>query len=188
MKCKLKLIAVSAAVAGTPALASSEPFFSLNNTHSVELLAFLLFVGVLLYLKVPSLLTGMLDQRANTIKSELDEARSLREQAQTILASYERKQKEVAEHAENVVAHAKAEAAAAAEQAKEDLRASIARRLQAAKDQIASAEASAVKEVRDTAVSVAIAAARDVITDAMTAKDASALVDDAIGEIGQKLH
>ncbi len=176
------------ALAATPALAASGPFFSLNNTNFVVLIAFVLFVGVLIYLKVPALVGGILDKRADTIRAELDEARNLREEAQTILASYERKQKEVAEHAAQIVEHAKAEAANAAELAKGELAASITRRLQAAEDQIASAEAAAVKEVRDRAVSVAVAAAGDVIAKAMTAKAGGALIDDAISDVGKKLN
>lgn len=172
----------------SPAFASSGPFFSMNNTNFVVLIAFVLFVAVLIYLKVPGMVTGMLDTRSDTIRQELDEARTLREEAQTILASYERKQKEVADHAMQIVAHAKVEAQNAAAQAKEDLRASIARRLQAAVDQIASAEAAAVKEVRDTAITVAIAAASDVIASSMSAKDGGALIDAAIADVGDKLH
>ena len=63
----------------SPAFAASGPFVSLKNTNFVVLLAFLLFIAVLIYLKVPSLLGGMLDKRAEGIKSELDEARALRE-------------------------------------------------------------------------------------------------------------
>ncbi len=182
------LSVVALGLMATPAFAASGPFFSMDNTNFVVLIAFVLFVSVLIYLKVPGMLGGMLDTRADNIRKELDEARSLREEAQTILASYERKQKEVAEHAEQIVAHAKIEADNAATQAKEDLKASIARRLAAAVDQIASAEASAMKEVRDTAVTVAIAAASDVIASSMTAKDGGALIDAAIADVSTKLH
>ncbi len=171
-----------------PAFAAKGPFFSLQNSNFVVLISFLLFIAVLVYLKVPSLLGGLLDKRAEGIKSELDEARALREEAQTLLASYERKQKEVQEQADRIVAHAKEEAAEAAEAAKADLKASIARRLQAAEDQIASAEAGAVKEVRDSAVMIAVAAAKDVIAKQMTAADGNKLIDDAIGEVETKLH
>ncbi len=181
-------IAVASAAA-LPASAGEEaPFFSLQNVEAVVTLAFVLFVGVLIYYKVPGLLTGMLDKRADGIRGELDEARALREEAQTILASYERKQKEVVEHSAQIVVHAKAEAATAALQAKEDLKESIARRLKAAEEQIVSAQAAAVREVRDTAIAVAVAAAGDVIADSMTAKQGGALIDAAIGEVGAKLN
>jgi F-type H+-transporting ATPase subunit b len=179
------LLALSIA---SPALAASGSFFSLGNTNFVVLIAFLLFIAALLYLKVPATLGKLLDKRAADIQSELDEARALREEAQTLLASYERKQKEVQEQADRIVAHAKAEAEVAAEEAKMNLQASIKRRLQAAEEQIASAEARAVKEVRDQAVAIAIAAANDVIAKQMTADMANKLIDEAITDVAAKLH
>lgn len=184
----MKKLTVLFTFAASPALAASGPFFSLNNTNFVVLLAFILFVAVLFYFKVPGMIGGALDKRAEGIKSELDEAKALREEAQTILASYERKQQEVAEQSERIIAHAKEEAQNAATQAKEDLAASIARRLAAAEDQIASAEAAAVKEVRDTAVTVAVAAAGDVIAKGMTAAKGNTLIDNAIAGLEGKLH
>ncbi|MEV8466232.1 F0F1 ATP synthase subunit B [Fluviibacterium sp. DFM31] len=181
-------LAFAAVVAASPALAASGPFFSLHNTNFVVLLAFLLFIGVLVYFKVPALLGGLLDKRADNILSDLDEARNLREEAQTLLASYERKQKEMQEQAARIVAGAKKEAEAAAEQAKEDLKVSIARRLQAAEDQIASAEANAVKEVRDRAITVAVAAARNVMAKNTSAEAVSASIDASIDEVSAKLH
>ena len=175
----------------SPALAAEgggEVFFSLSNHELIVTIAFILFVGALVYFKVPGMVTGMLDRRAETIKAELEDARALREEAQSVLASYERKQKEVAVQAEHIVTHARKEAAAAAEVAKTDLQASIDRRLSAAGDQIQSAEAAAVKEVRDTAVTVAVAAARDLIAANISAADAGKLVDAAITDVEEKLH
>jgi hypothetical protein len=80
----------------------------------VVLIAFIAFIGILIYAKVPAKLTGMLDARAATIKAELDEARRLREEAKSILATYERRQKEVQEQADRIVSQAKEEALAAA--------------------------------------------------------------------------
>ena len=183
-----KFAILVALTSASPAFAAGGPFFSLTNTNFVVAISFILFVAILIYVKVPTLLGRLLDKRADTIKSELEEARALREEAQTLLASYERKQKEVQEQADRIVEHAKSEAAAAAEQAKEDLKKSIARRLQAADDQIASAEAGAIREVRDRAVTIAIAAARDVIAKQMTAADGNKLIDDAIQTVEAKLH
>jgi F-type H+-transporting ATPase subunit b len=172
----------------SPALAASGPFFSLGNTDFVVTLGFLVFIGVLFYFKVPGMIGGALDNRAQGIQSELDEARALRDEAQTLLASYERKQKEVQDQAAAIVAAAKEDAVLAAEQAKADLEVSIARRLAAAQDQIASAEASAVKEVRDQAITIAISAANDVIAKQMTAAQGNKLIDAAIAEVDAKLH
>jgi F-type H+-transporting ATPase subunit b len=161
---------------------------SLGNTDFVVLIGFLLFLAILFYFNVPAMLGGMLDKRAEGIKADLDEARALREEAQTLLASYERKQREVIEQADRIVAQAKADAEAAAEEAKANLERSIARRLQAAEDQIQSAEDKAVRSVRDRAVEVAIAAAGQTIAAQMGATDANKLIDDAIGEVERRLH
>ena len=185
---RLTLTSLLAFAAASPAWAAKGPFFSLFNTDFVVLIAFLLFIGILVWLKVPSLVMGMLDKRADGIKTELDEARALREEAQTLLASYERKQKEVAEQAERIIASAKEEANTAAEQARVDLAKSVERRMAAAEEQIESAQAAAVKEVRDQAVSIAVGAARDVIAKQMTAADGNKLIDDAIEQVDTKLH
>ncbi len=184
----MKKLAVLFSLAASPALAASGPFFSLQNTNFVVLVAFVLFVGFLIYMGVPKTLVGLLDKRAATIKAELDEARALREEAKTVLASYERKQKEVAEQTDRIIASAKEEAMAAAAQAKADLKTAIARRLQAAEEQIASAEAAAVRQVRERAVSVAISAAGDLLAKQMTAEAAKGSIDEAIAQVEARLH
>ncbi len=184
----MKKLTVLFAVAATPVFAAGGPFFSMGNPEFVVVIGFVLFLSLLAYLKVPGLLGGMLDKRAEGIKSDLDEAKALREDAQTILASYERKQKEVQEQADRIVEAAKAEAENAAAEAKEDLKQSIKRRLAAADEQIASAQASAVKEVRDAAIAVSVAAANDVIAKQLSAADGNALIEDAIKDVADKLH
>lgn len=183
-----RIITLIALVTATPAFAAKGPFFSLSNTDFIVLIAFLIFIGVLVYFKIPSLLTGLLDKRAEGIQAEIDEARALREEAQTLLASFERKQRDVQEQADRIVAAAKVSAAEAAEQAKLDLEKSIERRVRAAEDQIASAESSAVRQVRDEAVRIAIGTASEVIARDMTADRSSALFDEALKTVEAKLH
>lgn len=159
-----------------------------HDSHFVVAVAFVLFVVLLGVLGVHKLLAGMLDQRADRIRSELDEARRLREEAQATFADFERQSREVAGLADEIVAHAKAEAERAAETAKADLAESIERRLKAADEQIALAEANAVKEVKDKAVAVAIAAATEVLTSRIGASEDEVLVQSAIKDVGAKLH
>lgn len=180
-------------LAASPALAASKnpfsaEFWKLSNTDFIVWIAFLLFCGILIYFKVPGMLMGMLDKRADTIKSELNEAKSLREEAQSLLASFERKSAEVKDQAARIVAAAEEDAKAAAVAAKADLETSIARRLQAAEDQIASAEASAIRSVRDRAVSVAVGAASDVLAKGTDAARAGDLFEEALATVEAKLH
>jgi F-type H+-transporting ATPase subunit b len=184
----MKRLILLALLAANPAAAATGAFFSLHNTNFVVLLAFILFVGILLYVKAPAKIGAMLDARAAQIRADLAEARALREEAKELLASYERKSREVQDQSARIVANAKEEAQTAATQAKADLKVTIARRLAAATDRIASAEAAAIREVRERAVSVAVQAAADVLTRQMTAATVSASIDDAIAEVASKLH
>lgn len=189
MDMRKTLLAAVLTLAAAPAMAAGDkPFLSLANTDFVVLLGFIVFVGILLYFKVPGIVAGLLDKRAETIRSELAEARALREEAQTLLASYERKQKDVQAQADRIVENAREEATRAASAAKQEILASVARRLATAEEQIASAEAAAVREVKDRAVTVAVAAAQDLIAAQMTAAQGNKLIDDAITVVEAKLH
>lgn len=184
----MKRLIASLTFAGTPALAAEGPFISLANTDFIVLLAFLLFVGILVYFKVPQMIGAMLDRRAEGIRADLDEARRLREEAQEIYASYERRQREVKGQADEIVANAKREAQHQADRAKADLELSITRRLKAAEDQIASAEAEAVRAVRDRAVAAAVAAASELLGQQVAAGQRSAGIDEAIADVARRLN
>jgi len=184
----MKKLALLLSLAASPALAATGPFFSLRNTDFVVLLGFLLFIGILVYFRVPQLIGGLLDKRAEGIRADLEEARRLREEAQEVYASYERRQRDVKTQADEIVANAKREAIAQADKAKADLAASIQRRLKAAEDQIASAENEAVRAVRNSAVQTAIAAASEVLRQQGVMSDRSAGIDAAIGEVSARLH
>jgi|TARA_R110000787_G_scaffold185579_1_gene297235 F-type H+-transporting ATPase subunit b len=175
-------------VLASPAMAATGPFFSLRNTNFIVLMAFILFIAILMYMKIPSKIGAMLDARADGIRSDLDEARALREEAQTLLASYERKQKEVQEQADRIVANARTEAERSAEASKDDIEASIARRLASAEEQLESARAAAIKDVQNRAVTVAVAAAKDVIASQMNAVRANSLIDESIATVKAKMH
>ncbi len=176
-------------VMATPAMAAEgEPFFSLRSTEFVVTIAFIVFIGVLIYAGVPAKIAALLDARATQIKADLDEARALRDEARAILSSYDKKQKDVQEQSDRIIAGARDEAMAAAAKAKDDLKASIARRLAAAVDQIASAEAKAISAVRQQAVQVAVAAAGDVLKGQMTADAASGSIDAAIAQVDARLN
>ena len=171
-----------------PAHAASGPFFSLQNTDFSVLIAFLIFVGILLYFRVPALVLGLLDKRAAKIREDLETARRLHEEAKALLTGYDRKLKDAREQAERIVANARSDAQAAAAAAQADLQATIARKLQAAEEQIAAAETAAIREVRETAVAVAVAAAGDVLAGQISGGKASALIDSSIAEVGQRLN
>jgi F-type H+-transporting ATPase subunit b len=150
-------------------------------------IALLIFFAIVIYFKAPSLVTRTLDARIAKIEADLDEARRLREEAQSLLAEYERKRKAAESEAEDIVAAAKDEAermTAEAEAALEDM---VARRTKAVEDKIAQAEAQAISEVRARSADVAIEAARLLLADQVK-ENGSALVDQSIKDVASRLN
>jgi F-type H+-transporting ATPase subunit b len=129
-----------------------------------------------------------LDDRADKIRSQIDEATRLAEEAQQLLATYERKQREAADEAETIVDQARREADRLARQAAADLERSLKRREELALERIAQAEQTAVADVRARMVEIAMAATRRLLVEQIDAKQASALIDSAIDELPKKLH
>lgn len=132
--------------------------------------------------------TAGLDKRADSIRSEIEEARRLREEAQKDLAEFQRRQRDAVKEAETMMEHAREEAKRIREQAGEELKQALARREQQAKDRIAQSEAEAVAEVRTAAVDLAISAAGKLMAENLDANKQNALTDEAISNLSAKLH
>ncbi|MCF8482347.1 MAG: F0F1 ATP synthase subunit B [Rhodospirillum sp.] len=145
-------------------------------------------VVAFVWLKAKDKIVGGLDDRAAGIKSKIDEARKLREDAQALLAAYQRRQRDAMKEADDIVRHAKDEAERLRVKAEADLNAAIKRREQQALDRIAQAETQALAEVRAKAVDVAIATASKLMKDNMAAAEQNKLIDAAIVELPSKLH
>jgi len=132
-----------------------------------------IFLAVVVYMKVPGMIARSLDERAARIRNELDESRRLREEAQQLLAEYQRKRKEAEKEAHDIVAAAKREADMILVDAKAKTDEYVARRAAMAEQRIGQAEQDAVNEVRALAVDLAVAAAGKVMADKVDAgKDA----------------
>ncbi|QQP90342.1 F0F1 ATP synthase subunit B [Skermanella rosea] len=133
-------------------------------------------------------LTAMLDDRADKIRQELEEAQRLREDAQATLASYQRRQRDALKEAEDIIAHAREEAERLRLHAAADLDSSMKRREAQAMDKIAQAEALALQEVKSLTVDLAIAASGRLIAENMDAAQSAKLVDAAIADLPRNLH
>ncbi len=150
--------------------------------------SFVLFVLLIVYYKVPGQITKALDERADRIRHELDDAQRLREEAQALLAEYQRKRTEAEKEAEDIVTQAKAEAEAYAEETRRKLAESVERRTVLAEQKIAQAETSAMNEVRAAATDLAIAAAERIIAAEVQGKKADDMIDDSITAVKTRLN
>jgi F-type H+-transporting ATPase subunit b len=151
-------------------------------------IAFFLFFAVLAYAGVHTKVMGMLDARSARIKHELDEARRLREEAQKVLAEYERRRQEAEKEAQSIIANAEAEARALAADAKQKAEEFVARRTKMAEMKIAQAESQAVAEVRAVAADAAVDAAERLLTGHLQGKTSTAFLDQSIEDVKKHLN
>jgi len=159
----------------------------MNDPTFWTAVAFVIFVA-LLYRPVKKVLLSALDGRIDQIRSEVEEAQRLREEAQALLASYQRKQREAAQEAEEIVKQARSEAEIHRKETEKSMGELLKRQEALAIEKIAQAEATAVQEVREIAVDLAIAATQKILADKVTGDLSDTLVDKAITELPQKLQ
>jgi F-type H+-transporting ATPase subunit b len=151
-------------------------------------IGFLIFIGILVYVGVPKMILGALDDRARRVQNELDEARRLKEEAQKLLAEYQGKQKQAESEAASIIEGAKAEAERIASEAHAKMEDFVARRTKMAETKIAQAEAQAVADVRAAAAEAAVTAAEKILTDTVKGKVADDLIARGIGDVKAKLN
>lgn len=152
------------------------------------LIGLIIFLGILAYMKVPAMIAKSLDDRADAIKNQLEEARALREEAQQLLAEYQRKRKDAEKEAAEMVTAAEKEAANIVEEAKTSTAEYVKRRQALAEQKIAQAEREAVAEVRSSAVDIAILATGKLVGDSVDAKTASGLFKSSLEEIKTNMN
>jgi F-type H+-transporting ATPase subunit b len=150
--------------------------------------AFVLFVGLMGYLGVHKTVAKSLDERADRIKAELDEARKLKDEAAALLAQYQRKRQEAESEAQGIIAGAKAEADRMAIEAKAKIEEFLARRTKMAETKIAQAEAQATADVRAAAAEAAVAAAETILTQQAKGPLAGELIAKGIDDVRKKLN
>lgn len=158
------------------------------NAEFFVALGFALFVLGLGYLGVHSKLTAAIDERVSRIASELAEARSLRDEAAVLLASFERKKLEAEAEAATIITQARAEAELLAKEAQTRISDFITRRTRQANDKIAMAESQATAEVRASAADAAVKAAETLLRQHVPGATGASLVDKGIGELKALLN
>lgn len=142
----------------------------------------ILFLALLVYFKTPQMLVRHLDARAKRIKDELDEALRLREEAQEVLAEYQRKHAEAEKDAQEIIAAAKHEVTAIIAQARTKAEEYVRNRNKLAEQKIAQAEADAIRMVSSSAIDLAVSTARTLIAKELDSNKANELIKKSLSE------
>ena len=150
--------------------------------------AFVILMGIFIYVGVPKTVVKALDHRAERIKAELDDARRLKDEAAKVLADYKARRASAEKEAAEIVSSAKAEAERIAAEAKAEMEDFVARRTKTAESKIALAEAQALADVRAAAADAAVAAASTILSQTVKGQVADDLLTKGIADVRQKLN
>ena len=160
----------------------------LHHAETWIAVAFVLLIGLFIYMRVPAKAAEILDERAAKIARELAEAQKLREEAQALLNEYAAKRREAETEAQSIVEQARRDAEAYAADARRKLSESIERRTASAQQKIAQAEVQAVKEVRSAVTDLAVSAAERLIKDQLKGPAGAKIVDQSIADLKDRLN
>ena len=152
------------------------------------LIAFVIFLGVLVRFGVPKMALSALDDRSARIKQALDEAQRLRSEAQAVLTQYQQKRAEAEKEAQAIIVSARVEAERLAGEAKGKVEEFVARRTKMAESMIAQAEAQALADVRAAAADAAVAAAEKILVQTTHGAAAESLIAKGISDLKAKLN
>jgi F-type H+-transporting ATPase subunit b len=161
---------------------------SMPEAEAWVAIAFVIFLGVLIYFGAHRRVIDGIDARRVRIKSELDEAVRLRQEAQAVLAEYEHKGREAEGEAASIIAAAKAEAERLAVEAKARMEDFVVRRTKMAEAKIAQAEAQALADVRAAAADTAVAAAERILSAAVKGSVAEDLLARGIEDVKKRFN
>lgn len=150
------------------------------------LLATIVFF-VLVWKPFKTSVLGALDARAEKIRTELDEAQRLHEEAKALLAKYQRQLHEGETLASEILGQAEAQRQRFEEKMRADYEAAVARRTQLAMERIAQEEARALQEVRSRAADLAVRTTRRLLVEKVGPAEAQALVQSSIEQVKRKL-
>ena len=167
--------------------ASDAPPFSLSNTDFVVAISFCIFIGVLVYFKVPRIIVNLLDKRANTIRKEIDDASKLLEEAKSLLAKSEREHKDNISKAKEIIKSAENTSKKLLEDSKSDIKILISRKLDMAKKQIDANEKKVLNSIRDEIIDSAFKLAEEDISKRLDKNTSNQITKESINEIGTKL-
>jgi F-type H+-transporting ATPase subunit b len=147
-----------------------------------------IFLAILVYAGAHRTILEALDARRARIQAELDEARRLKEEAQQLVAEYQRRRQDAEREAEGMIANARAEAERYAAEQKVKMDEFVARRTKMAETKIEQAEAQALADVRSAAADAAVAAAADILVRSARGKIADDLIVQGIRDVKAKLN
>ena len=167
--------------------AGSKKMISLDNTDFVVLISFLIFVGVLVYFRVPAIIASFLDKRAEDIQNEIEKASEILEEAKKILSSIEADHIKTSETIEKMIANAKDRAVEEEDKAKKHIEELMKNKLNSAEGQVKSSERKIFEEIERRAIDLSIEKVRVKLSESLSDKDYDKQLDTSMKSVEKGL-
>lgn len=161
-------------------LAHSEPFYQ-SAEFWVAVSFLLVFFGMMR--PICKLGRRMLRKRANRIGKRIEDASNLKEEAQKLLAEYERKSRRAKQEAQEILARSEREVNLMRKEQMARLEKDMEIRSRDAKSRIKSAQDNAVKEISAQVAERTVATVKAVLNQKLDAKTQSAMIDESIARL-----
>ena len=120
--------------------------------------SFFIFLGVLVYFKIPQKIVSILNDNINTIKTEVDNAESLKEESKNILSEYEKKISNAKTEIKKMINTATDDADRNVLRANEEFHIQMENRKRNTEDRIKQIKNQALKDIKNASVKVSIQA------------------------------
>ena len=120
--------------------------------------SFFIFLGVLVYFKIPQKISSILNDNINAIKNEVDDAESLKEESKDILSEYEKKISSAKAEIQKMVDSATEDADKNVLKTNKELHAQMENRKKNTEDRIRQMKNQALKDIQNASVKISIQA------------------------------
>jgi len=154
-----------------------------GDPASWVLVAFIIFVILALVAKAPSMIAKILDSEIERIKNELNDARKLKEDANSLLADYERKVQNAQKEIEKILDQAKTTAKNHDESSRKKVEEYIKRAEQQSIEKITQTEKMALSKVNQEIVSNSIEVAEKIVSENITEDNSKKLFSQSVQQI-----
>jgi len=126
-------------------------------------ISFVLFIGLLVYFKIPHKVNEILNQLISNIKNEIDESEKLRNEAKTLLDNSQAKLDSAGSEAKKITEQAKKDSEKLVIEINEKFHRSAEIKKKLAETKIAQMKEAAIKEIKDTSIKIAVDSVKKII-------------------------
>ena len=150
-------------------------------------ISFILFIGLLVYFKIPQKVNEMLNQLISNIKNEINESEKLRNEAKTLLDNSQTKLDNAENEVNRITEQAKKDSEKLIIEINEKFHKSAEIKKKLAEIKISQMKESAIKEIKDTSIKIAVGSVKKIISTSIDKNKLDAIFEKDLEEAKTEL-